>query len=337
KGGIFTDPQAEEHYFVHVHRISSKTKAFDLSHLMTNSGGFGDRLIAFKQPISHGAVDCPVEYLLLLRAGSGIPPSALNFVATIQVACKNSEHLAKESADKLLAEYRKKSLDALPEKEDFLLRGFDYQDAELSKLRSEYSEKVNSGHFEAQAELSRIKERQKKIAEMKLKALDSLKKEAELAPEYDISFVAHALVLPSIDPEDKKRYDKNVEAIAIRMAIGHEEALGAKVIDVSRPELARKAGLGDNPGFDLLSKRIDGEEIGIEVKGRANVGDVELTKNEWSQAINLGGRYWLYVGFDCGTSSPRLLRVKDPFNKLSASPRGGVIIDEFSIFSTAEK
>ena len=172
---------------------------------------------------------------------------------------------------------------------------------------------------------------------MKIKAVELLRKEAEIAPDCDISFVAHALVLPSNDPEDKKRYDKNVESIAIRMALGHEEALGATVIDVSKPDLARKAGLSDNPGFDLISKRPNGDEIGIEVKGRVNVGDVELSKNEWSQAINLGSRYWLYVVFDCATSFPRLLRVKDPFNKLYASPRGGVIIDESYIFSTAEK
>ena len=337
KGGVFTDPQAEEPYFVHVHRISSTVKANYVSSPRICKAGFGERLVAFKQTISHGATECPVEYLLLLRGGSGVPPSALNFVATIQQACKNAEHLAKETAGRLLEEYRHKNLDALPEKEIFLLRGFDYQDAELSKLRSEYSEKANAGHAEALPELSRIKERQKKIEDMKIKAVELLRKEAEIAPDCDISFVAHALVLPSNDPEDKKRYDKNVETIAIRMALGHEEALGATVIDVSKPDLARKAGLSDNPGFDLLSKRTNGDEIGIEVKGRANVGDVELSKNEWSQAINLGSRYWLYVVFDCATSFPRLLRVKDPFNKLYASPRGGVIIDESYIFSTAEK
>ena len=337
KGGVFTDPQTEQPYFVHVHRISYNIKADILSLPMTTGGVIGDRVIAFKQIISHHTVECPVEQLLLLRGSSGVPPSSLNFVATIEQACKNAEHMAKEAANKLVAEYRKKSLDDLPENESFLLKGFDYQDAELSKLRSEYSEKVSAGHVEARVELSRIKERQKKIEELKTKSLEQLRKEAEIAPDCDISFIAHALVLPSNDPEDKKRYDKSVEAIAIAMALGYEDALGATVIDVSKPELARKAGMIDNPGFDLLSKRPNGEEIGIEVKGRANVGDVELHRNEWSQAINLGSKYWLYVVYDCATSFPRLLRVRDPFTNLYASPHGGVIIDESSIFSKAEK
>jgi hypothetical protein len=62
------------------------------------------------------------------------------------------------------------------------------------------------------------------------------------------------------------------------------------------------------------------------VNGRAGIGDVELTENEWSRACNLRERYWSYVVYDCGTSDPRLLRIRDPFYKLIATAKGGVII-----------
>jgi hypothetical protein len=61
-------------------------------------------------------------------------------------------------------------------------------------------------------------------------------------------------VLPSDYLEDQKRFDAQVEAIAMRIALAHEEANGAIVKDVSKPNLARAAGLTDNPGFDLLSQ-----------------------------------------------------------------------------------
>jgi hypothetical protein len=144
-------------------------------------------------------------------------------------------------------------------------------------------------------------------------------------------------VVPSSDPEDVKRYDREVEAIAMRVAWGHEEGLGADVRDVSKAELARQAGLADFPGFDLFSRHPDGHELCIEVKGRAAVGDVELSENEWVKACNHRDRYWLYVVFGCASASPRLLRVRDPFGKLMASPRGGVIIGEDSIYSAAEE
>ena len=118
--------------------------------------------------------------------------------------------------------------------------------------------------------------------------------------------------MPTDDPEDKKRFDAEVEAIAVKVAWAFEEAAGAVVKDVSRPHLARAAGLEDNPGFDLFSTPARRRDRGVEVKGRAGIGEVELSENEWPKACNQRERYWLYVVFDCGTPHPRLLRVQDP-------------------------
>ena len=142
---------------------------------------------------------------------------------------------------------------------------------------------------------------------------------------------------PATDPEDQKQFDAQVEAIAMKVAISHEEAAGAVVRDVSKPNLARVAGLTDNPGFDLLSQHAVHGQKGIEVKGRAGIGDVELTENEWAKACNERDRYWLYVVFDCGSPHPRLLRVRDPFGKLIVNAKGGVVIDDRVIFETAEQ
>ena len=122
----------------------------------------------------------------------------------------------------------------------------------------------------------------------------------------------------------------------MKVAWAFEEAAGAVVRDVSKPRLARAAGLEDHPGFDLLSNRPGEGTRGIEVKGRAGIGDVELTENEWPKACNQRGRYWLYVVYDCATPHPRLLRVQDPFGKLVVKAKGGVRIDETAIFGAAE-
>ena len=101
--------------------------------------------------------------------------------------------------------------------------------------------------------LSRVRERQKSLESRKREALESLHKEPDLIHAETIQFLAHALVLPSNDPEDQKQFDAQVEAIAMKVATAHEEAAGAVVKDVSKPNLARAAGLEENPGFDLLS------------------------------------------------------------------------------------
>ena len=58
------------------------------------------------------------------------------------------------------------------------------------------------------------------------------------------------------DPEERQRHDARVEAIAVERGRAHEEAMGATVHDVSWPDLARRQGFGDWPGFDLRSQQV---------------------------------------------------------------------------------
>ena len=107
----------------------------------------------------------------------------------------------------------------------------------------------------------------------------------------------------------------------MRVATALEEGSGADVRDVSRSAQARRAGLSDWPGFDLLSIPATGKRRCIEVKGRAGSGSVQVSDNEWAKACNLRTEYWLYVVYDCATPRPRLLRVQDPFAKLLVGSR----------------
>ena len=122
----------------------------------------------------------------------------------------------------------------------------------------------------------------------------------------------------------------------MQVAQAHEESQGARVWYVHTPELARRAGLPDYPGFDLLSERLNGEKRSIEVKGRARVGEIEVSGNEWAKACNLRDRYWLHVVFECASATPRLLRVPDPFGCLLANNRGGVTIESTAVFNAAD-
>ena len=152
--------------------------------------------------------------------------------------------------------------------------------------------------------------------------------------------LAHALVLPTEDPDERQRHDAETEAIAMQLARAYEEAAGARVHDVSRPDLARRAGLNDWPGFDLRSLRPasahgPAEERAIEVKGRAGSGAIEVLANEWAKACNLRDRYWLYVVFDCATSQPRLIKVRDPFGRLLVKAKGSMLISPAEILAAS--
>lgn len=128
----------------------------------------------------------------------------------------------------------------------------------------------------------------------------------------DIDYVGRAWVLPhpergtsSMAPMVR---DEEVERIAVQEAIRYEEARGWVVESVE----------SENRGFDLISRKPHPEDPKtalavrfIEVKGRAAVGEVSLSSNEYRTAQRLGGDYWLYVVFDCA-ATPALTAIQDP-------------------------
>jgi len=128
----------------------------------------------------------------------------------------------------------------------------------------------------------------------------------------DVSLIGRALVLPH--PErDKPTFrpmvrDDEIERIAVRVATEFEEARGCVVESVE----------SENRGFDLISRKPHPEDPQtsvevrfIEVKGRAEVGDVFLTTNEYRAAERLAADYWLYAVFNCG-SEPQLNTFRNP-------------------------
>ena len=110
---------------------------------------------------------------------------------------------------------------------------------------------------------------------------------------------------PSIAPMVR---DEEVEKIAVREAIRHEEERGWVVESVE----------AENRGFDLISRRPHPHDPKtfvevrfIEVKGRTAVGEVALSTNEYKTAQRLRADYWLYVVYDC-VQTPTLHMIHDP-------------------------
>jgi len=102
--------------------------------------------------------------------------------------------------------------------------------------------------------------------------------------------------------------DEQIEKIAIQAAIDYEQAQGRQVESVE----------AQNRGFDLISRRPHPEDPAtavdvrfIEVKGRAGVGEVALSANEYKTAQRLKNDYWLYVVYNCA-STPQVHAIRNP-------------------------
>jgi superfamily II DNA or RNA helicase len=145
--------------------------------------------------------------------------------------------------------------------------------------------------------------------------LETRKQELELERHTAISDITHlgrAWVAPhpersspNIAPMIR---DDEIERIAVQVVRKHEEARGWVVESVET----------ENRGFDLISRKPHPEDPKtfievrfIEVKGRAGVGIVALSENEFRTAERLKGDYWLYAVFNCA-GQPELHIVQNP-------------------------
>lgn len=186
----------------------------------------------------------------------------------------------------------------------------------IDKVQIQYAELFQlkeSGSKEAGLD-GRIKQLEDRLFELNGRLeqrREELQQEASCAIT-DIRHYGRAWVLPHPDrssPEIAPMVcNDEIEEIAVNAAIAYEEARGWQVMSVEK----------ENRGFDLISRQPDSGDPQkasavrfIEVKGRASVGEVALTTNEYKTAERLKEDYWLYVVFNCA-SSPEVCTIQDP-------------------------
>lgn len=122
--------------------------------------------------------------------------------------------------------------------------------------------------------------------------------------------LASVLVLPHPEGQSPEvrhlKPDFETEAIAMRVVIEHERALGRQVYDVSEKNL----------GYDITSLDLASGELRlIEVKGIGGpTGAILLTPNERRVAQDRRDCFWLYVVTHC-KSEPRLEQIFDPASR----------------------
>jgi superfamily II DNA or RNA helicase len=133
--------------------------------------------------------------------------------------------------------------------------------------------------------------------------LESRRRELEMERHCaigDLRQIGRALVFPHPERDNPQIRpmvrDEEIERLSIEAAKRHEEARGFVVESVE----------ADNRGFDLISRKPHPEDSKtftevrfIEVKGRAGVGEIFLSANEYRAAERLKMDYWLYAAFNC--------------------------------------
>lgn len=193
-------------------------------------------------------------------------------------------------------------------KEKYGLKSLDYLigelDVELSALydRQALGEKVDLP--------IRNKEDQKKRYDQAKKALEEeIKKERSLS----ISMPELLNVIRVIPEKSEMTEDPEIELIGMKMAMEYERSQNREPEDVS----------AENLGFDIRSRGKD-EIRYIEVKARAEEGEIALTPNELFKAKRFKNQYWLYVVANAKTN-PSLYIINNPAENLTIKEKVEVV------------
>ena len=341
RGAVFVDPYADEPYLFHVALASVEQAAQpEVDRLTAHNARLLDmRLVGLRQNAGGAVEEWPVERLLLLKGAPDFAPGRERLAVLAGKLVADAEAFIRDVVcERLVQAQRRRIVADLPARREHISRGYRFQEAELAALRNNLLAAARDGDATARRELEEVKTRQRSLNAVRGRRLAELDAEVDNVRAGEFEFLAHALVVPARDPETVEQFDLQVERVAMEVATSFEESRGARVQDVSRPELARRAALPDWPGFDILSTDPGNESRNIEVKGRARAGAVEISDNEWAAACNQRNDYWLYVVFDCATPHPRLIRVRDPFGKLLANSRASnsYTVNAESLYAAAE-
>ncbi len=120
-----------------------------------------------------------------------------------------------------------------------------------------------------------------------------------------------ARVIPGIPSEQAMAEDPDIERVGMEVTMAYEREQGRIPEDVA----------AENLGFDVRSTDpATGRKRYIEVKGRARVGPVTLTQNEWFKASRFGSEFYLYVVLNAATQ-PELYIIQDPVANLQPEER----------------
>lgn len=172
-------------------------------------------------------------------------------------------------------------------KEKYLKKSFNHLILETMDKIIDYQRQQMTGKDVARF-LKPLEQHKEDLVERRDKTLVQMERERNLTlatPEV----VGSSLIFPISEIEtslrDTMHRDDEVEAIAMAMSTRYEKQNGRDPEDVG----------SQNLGFDIRSKYQDNKFRYIEVKGRAGVGSIALTPNEWIKAHRLGQDFWLYI------------------------------------------
>jgi len=252
--------------------------------------------------------------VMLDLKGADTSPSVPEELAAL---CEGTEDVIDWSLDQVLEPYLQelhdRRLQELQVKERYLKHSLNTLISESNRKLGDYHRRLAAGEDMARAISEEEKRKEALIGRRDRRLAEIRQSQYLMRRPPEVIGVAAILPMPVADAEvaGAMARDEEVEEVAMQVTLAYERAQGRTPEDVSAEDL----------GFDIRSitsspvgqeRRLGGEGVRyIEVKGRATVGSVALTRNEWIKAGRFGDDYWLYIVADC-KAEPQLYVLQNP-------------------------
>jgi superfamily II DNA/RNA helicase len=176
-------------------------------------------------------------------------------------------------------------------------------DEEIGKAAADVEQNLPG----AEGRLAQAEDRHAKLLERRERRRQELQRQRSLSLQA-VERITSVLILPHPERNtpEVRRLQPNfeTEAIAMRVVMESERALGRQVYDVHEKNL----------GYDITSLDLNSGELRlIEVKGIGDAtGTILLTPNERRVAEDRRDCYWLYIVTNCSTTPQLQEPIKDP-------------------------
>ncbi len=195
-------------------------------------------------------------------------------------------------------------------KRKYGLRSLEQMIGEADARLIEYETRRIKGDKLPEVEVQNEERRREELRARQQALEEEIRRETSLLPSTP-KVLGVVRVIPKPVEQEGMRYDPEVEAIGMRVAMQYERDHERLPEDVSK----------ENLGYDIRSSALASAAEGratdvryIEVKARATTGAIVLTPNEWLMAQRLGNEYWLYIVENAKTE-PRLHTIQNPAAK----------------------
>jgi len=193
-------------------------------------------------------------------------------------------------------------------KEKYGIRSLNTLIAKSEEKLADYATKKMMNQPVVAATEQREQKKRDDLEKKRLRLKDQIRAEVHLLPS-EPKLLGVARVTPEATKtitEKQQRSNKEIEMVGMRVSEQYEKDHDRIPEDIS----------AENVGYDIKSSN-ENEVRYIEVKARAQTGEIFLTPNEWMIAQRLREEFWLYVVENAGTDNPTLYTIQDPAKKLS--------------------